>query len=73
MPRNYNAPTVSTEWASSRQTDMAVAVAIHAIADRTRSADAIWEAPTAAWPLYTSDAAAEDASVNLGGRLPITP
>jgi len=48
MPRNYNAPTVSTEWASSRQTDMAVAVAIHAIADRTRSADAIWEAPTAA-------------------------
>lgn len=48
MNRNYDNPTVSADWAFSRETDMAVAVAIHAIADSTRSAEAIWEAPTAA-------------------------
>lgn len=36
------------QWASSRETDRAVALAIHAIADESRSADAIWEDPTPA-------------------------
>ena len=48
MNRNYKTPTVSQEWASSRNTDMAVARAIHAIADDKRSPEAIWEAPTPA-------------------------
>lgn len=48
MSRNYNTPTVDREWASSRETDMAVAVAIHAISDSSRSPEAIWEAPTQA-------------------------
>jgi hypothetical protein len=48
MNRNYTTPTVAAEWANSRETDMAVAVAIHAIADSKRSADEIWEAPTPA-------------------------
>ena len=48
MNRNYRTPTVAAEWANSRETDMAVAVAIHAIADNSRSAEEIWEAPTAA-------------------------
>jgi len=48
MSRNYKTPTVAPEWANSRETDMAVAVAIHAIADSRRSAEAIWEAPTPA-------------------------
>jgi hypothetical protein len=46
MPRNYRTPTVTAEWANSRETDMAVATAIHAIADSKRSPEAIWEAPT---------------------------
>lgn len=46
MPnRNYDTPTVSEEWASSRQTDMPVAVAIHAISDGKRSPEEIWDAP----------------------------
>jgi hypothetical protein len=48
MSRNYSTPTVAAEWANSRETDMAVATAIHAIADSKRTADAIWEAPTPA-------------------------
>lgn len=48
MARNYNTPLVAAEWAKSRETDMAVATAIHAIADSRRSAEAIWEAPTKA-------------------------
>lgn len=48
MTRNYRTPTVAASWANSRETDMAVATAIHAIADSSRSADAIWEAPTPA-------------------------
>lgn len=48
MSRNYSTPTVSAAWADTRETDMAVAVAIHAIADASRSPEAIWEAPTAA-------------------------
>jgi hypothetical protein len=46
--RNYTTPTVDREWAASRETHMAVAVAIHAIADDSRSAEDIWEQPTAA-------------------------
>ncbi len=48
MNRNYDTPAVATDWASSRNTDMAVAVAIHAIADDKRSPEAIWEDPTPA-------------------------
>ena len=46
--RNYNSPRVDAEWAATRETCIAVATAIHAIADSKRSADAIWEAPTQA-------------------------
>ncbi len=46
--RNYNKPAVSASWAASRETHIAVATAIHAIADDSRSAEAIWEAPTSA-------------------------
>lgn len=48
ISRSYAAPNVSRDWASSRETHMAVAVAIHAISDKSRSAQAIWEAPTPA-------------------------
>lgn len=48
MSRNYRTPPVAAEWANSRETDMAVATAIHAIADSNRSPEAIWEAPTQA-------------------------
>lgn len=48
MNRNYQTPPVAAEWAQSRETDMAVATAIHAIASSQRSPEAIWEAPTQA-------------------------
>ena len=48
MSRNYETPAVAAEWFQTRETDEVVAMAIHAIADTARSADAIWEAPTAA-------------------------
>lgn len=47
-PTHYKTPTVASDWATSRNTDMIVAVAIHAIADSKRSAEQIWEEPTAA-------------------------
>jgi hypothetical protein len=37
---------VSPEWCASHKTDSAVAVAIHAIADASRTPEQIWEAPT---------------------------
>ncbi len=43
-----NHPHVDPRWADTRNTHMAVATAIHAIADSKRSAEAIWDAPTAA-------------------------
>ena len=46
--RNYNTPTVTADWAASRETSMPVAVAIHAISDSKRAPEAIWEAPTPA-------------------------
>lgn len=48
LKRNYTVPHIDTAWADSRQTHRAVATAIHAIADSTRSAQDIWEAPTPA-------------------------
>ena len=46
---NYTTPTVDEQWASSRETTSpAVAAAIHAIADDTRTPDQIWESPTQA-------------------------
>jgi len=48
MTTQYSTPTVAAEWARTRETDMAVATAIHAIASSNRTAEAIWEAPSAA-------------------------
>ena len=48
MTIQYRAPAVTTDWASTRNTDMAVAVAIHAIASHDRTPEAIWGAPTGA-------------------------
>ena len=48
MNLNYDLPIVPQEWADSRETSMIVAVAIHAIADSSRSPQQIWEAPTPA-------------------------
>jgi hypothetical protein len=45
---NYTTPRVDPQWALSRETHGAVAMAIHAIASASRSAEAIWEAPSAA-------------------------
>lgn len=51
---NYATPVVSERWAETRQTHPAVAMAIHAIADSSRDAEAIWEAPTnAEWEHVT--------------------
>lgn len=44
----FATPKVSAEWAAARETHIAVATAIHAIADDKRSAEAIWEEPTPA-------------------------
>jgi hypothetical protein len=46
LRRKFPRPFVSPEWCASHQTDSAVAVAIHAIADASRSPEQIWEAPT---------------------------
>jgi len=47
MTSQFTTPRVSPEWATSHETHPAVAMAIHAISDATRSPEAIWEAPTA--------------------------
>lgn len=46
-PRKYASPYVDPRWGAMRQTAHGVAIAIHAIASKSRSAQAIWEAPTA--------------------------
>ena len=49
MNRNYQTPEISQQWASNRNTDMAVATAIHAVAHMRggdRTPQEIWEAPT---------------------------
>jgi hypothetical protein len=48
MNRNYRRPEVAANWAESRETHKAVAMAIHAIADSKRSPEQIWEDPTPA-------------------------
>lgn len=45
---HYKTPSVAADWAASRETHMAVATALHAIADDKRSAEMIWEDPTPA-------------------------
>lgn len=42
----YRFPSVDDGWAKSRNTHPGIAAAIHAIADSTRSPEAIWEEPT---------------------------
>lgn len=44
----YSHPAVSPEWAERHDTHMAVATAIHAIADQNRSVEEIWQHPTPA-------------------------
>jgi hypothetical protein len=52
--RRYTRPAVPRKWAASHRTHPAVAVAIHAIATRRRSPQAIWKAPTPAeWQRVT--------------------
>ena len=46
--RNYTTPAVDARWSDVRETDHAVAVAIHAIAGADRTPEAIWEDPTPA-------------------------
>lgn len=48
MSLQYSAPSISAQWANERETHIAVATAIHAIASGARTPEAIWEAPTAA-------------------------
>ncbi|MEF3365859.1 hypothetical protein V3H18_04855 [Methylocystis sp. 9N] len=43
---NDGLPRVDPRWAADRKTHIAIATAIHAIADGERSAEAIWDAPT---------------------------
>jgi len=52
--RDYTTPHVPHEWSDSRETHPAVAMAIHAISDKYRSPESIWEAPTPAeWEAVT--------------------
>lgn len=44
----YPTPTVSREWAASRETHSAVAMAIHAVSGPGRTPEQIWEDPTQA-------------------------
>ena len=48
MPRKYECPKVDEQWSYNRETHPAVAAAIHAIASKDRSPEAIWENPTSA-------------------------
>jgi len=48
ISRNYDNTPAANEWIDSSCTHPAVAMAIHAIADSKRSANAIWESPTPA-------------------------
>jgi hypothetical protein len=44
----YRFPSLDDGWAETRETHPGVAAAIHAIADSSRSPEAIWEEPTLA-------------------------
>ena len=46
MSLQYNAPAISAQWANERETHIAVATAIHAIADNRRTPEVIWDDPT---------------------------
>jgi hypothetical protein len=54
MSRNYRTihdisrEVCLAQWADSRETHIAVAAAIHAIADNSRRAETIWASPTSA-------------------------
>ena len=48
MSLQYNVPAVFAQWANERNTHVAVATAIHAIADSKRTPEQIWEDPTSA-------------------------
>ncbi len=48
MPSKYECPKVDEQWSYNRETHPAVAAAIHAIASKDRSPEAIWENPTSA-------------------------
>lgn len=43
--RNYKTPHVDPHWRDSRETHPAVAMAIHAIADSSRTPEMIWDQP----------------------------
>ena len=46
MSLQYSAPSISAQWANERGTHIAVATAIHAIADNRRTPEVIWYNPT---------------------------
>lgn len=48
LPQQYPAPKIDRAWADSRETHIAVATAIHAISDDSRTPEQIWEDPTPA-------------------------
>jgi len=48
MNAQYATPAVSADWAASRETNPAVAMAIHAISGPVRSPEDIWANPTPA-------------------------
>ena len=46
MSLQYSAPSISAQWANERETHIAVATAIHAIASGARTPEVIWDNPT---------------------------
>ena len=46
MSLQYSAPSISAQWANERETHIAVATAIHAIASGARTPEVIWDDPT---------------------------
>ena len=46
MALQYQAPTIPAQWANERETHIAVATAIHAIAGGARTPEVIWGNPT---------------------------
>lgn len=46
MSLQYSAPSIPAQWANERETHIAVATAIHAIASGARTPEVIWDDPT---------------------------
>ncbi len=46
MSLQYDAPSISAQWDNERETHIAVATAIHAIASGARTPEVIWDDPT---------------------------